>query len=100
MKKCLTKIPNGCIVTVDDVDYRDVKMETVKEWLDRTHKERYNKNKSYQIINPIGDSLINECSSEVYPQWWVDDVLHNRIVVEVEETDTQYIVTARKLGRE
>lgn len=77
-------------------------METVKEWLDRTHKERYNKNKSYQIINPCGDRLISEYSSlDVYhPQWWVNDVLYNRIVVEVEETDTQYIVTARKLGRE
>lgn len=102
MKKCLTKIPNGCIVTVDDVDYRDVKMETVKEWLDRTHKERYNKTKSYLIINPRGDRLISECSSSdlYYPQWWISDVLHNHIVVEVEETDTQYIVTARKLGRE
>lgn len=75
-------------------------METVNEWLGRTHKERYNKNKSYCIINPFGDRLISECSSDVHPQWWVDDVLHNRIVVEVEETDTQYIVTARKLGRE
>ena len=76
--------------------------ETVNEWLKRTHKERYEKAKSYQIINPRGDRLISECSSSdvYYPQWWINDVLHNRIVVEVEETDTQYIVTARKLGRE
>lgn len=75
-------------------------MESVSDWLDRTHKERYKKNKSYQIIDPAGYRLISECSSDSYPQWWINDVLHTRIVVEVEETDTQYIVTARRLGRE
>lgn len=76
--------------------------ETVSDWLKRTHKERYDKNKSYQIINPIGDILISEWSplDVYYPQWWINDVLHNRIVVDVEETSTQYIVTARKLERE
>lgn len=78
------------------------KQETVNEWLNRTHKERYEKGKIYKIMNPIGDTLISECSSSdlYYPQWWVNDVLHNRIVVEVEETETQIIVTTRKLGRE
>jgi hypothetical protein len=77
------------------------KQETVGDWLNRTHKERYDKTKSYCIINPRGDRLISECSSlDVhYPQWWINDVLYNRIVVEVEETETQIIVTARKLGR-
>ena len=73
--------------------------ETVADWLKRTHKERYEKNKSYIIIDPAGYRLISECSSD-WNQWWVNDVLHSRIVVEVDETDTQYIVTARKLGRE
>lgn len=78
------------------------KQETVNDWLKRTHNERYEKNKSYQIINPIGDILISECPfyTQFYPKWWVNDVLHNRIVVDVEETSTQYIVTARTLGRE
>lgn len=75
------------------------KQETVNDWLKRTHKERYEKNKSYQIIDPFGYRLISECSSDLN-QWWVNDVLHNRIVVEVEETETQFIVTARKLGTE
>lgn len=75
-------------------------METVNDWLKRTHKERYEKNKSYLIIDPAGYTLLSECSSYLPSQWFVNHVLHNRIVVEVEETDTQYIVTARKLGRE
>lgn len=75
-------------------------METVNDWLKRTHKERYKKNKSYLIIDPAGYTLLSECSSDLPSQWFVNDVLHTRIVVEVEETDTQYIVTARKLGRE
>lgn len=75
-------------------------METVSDWLKRTHKERYEKNKSYLIIDPAGYTLLSECSSDLPSQWFVNDVLHNRIVVEVEETDTQYIVTASKLGRE
>lgn len=75
-------------------------MESVSDWLNRTHKERYEKNKSYRIIGASGDDLLREYSSQVYPQWWVNDVLHNRVVVDVEETDTQFIVTARKLGRE
>ena len=74
--------------------------ETVNEWLNRTHKERYDKNKSYQIIDPSGHMLLSEYPSQLYPQWWVNDVLHTSIVVEVEETETQFIVTARKLGRE
>ena len=73
--------------------------ETVNDWLKRTHKERYEKNKSYLIIDPAGYRLISECSSELN-QWLVNDVLHSRIVVEVDETETQFIVTARKLGRE
>lgn len=71
-------------------------MKTVKEWLDRTHEERYNKTKSYCIINPFGVRLFSECSSEVYPQWWITYMLHTCIVVNVEETDTQFIVTARR----
>lgn len=76
------------------------KQETVNEWLKRTHEERYEKNKSYRIIGPDGYTLLSEYYSTYPSLWWLNDVLHNRIVVEVEETDTQYIVTARKLGRE
>lgn len=74
--------------------------ETVNDWLKRTHKERYEKNKSYLIIDPAGYRLISEYSSDLPSQWFVNDVLHSRIVVEVDETETQFIVTARKLGRE
>ena len=74
--------------------------ETVADWLKRTHKERYEKNKSYLIIDPAGYTLLSEDSSTYPPHWFFNDVLHGRIVVEVDETDTQYIVTARKLGRE
>lgn len=74
--------------------------ETVNEWLNRTHKERFEKNKSYLIIDPFGYMLLSEYPLQLYPQWWVNDVLHTSIVVEVEETETQFIVTARKLGRE
>lgn len=74
--------------------------ETVSDWLKRTHKERYEKNKSYIIIDPAGYTLISECSSTYPPHWFFNDVLHSRVVVEVDETETQFIVTARKLGRE
>lgn len=79
---------------------RNDKTETVNDWLNRTHKERYEKNKSYLIIDPAGYTLLSEYSSVLPPQWFVNDVLHGRIVVEVDETETQFIVTARKLGRE
>lgn len=74
--------------------------ETVNEWLNRTHKERYEKNKSYLIIDTAGYTLLKEYSSTYPPHWFFNDVLHTRIVVEVDETETQFIVTARKLGRE
>lgn len=74
--------------------------ETVNDWLNRTHKERYEKAKNFQIISPAGYKLLSECSSVLPPQCFVNDVLHSRIVVEVDETETQFIVTARKLGRE
>ena len=74
--------------------------ETVNDWLNRTHKERYEKNKSYRILDPAGYILLSECQSTYPPQWYINDVLHSRIVVEVDETETQFIVTARKLGRE
>lgn len=74
--------------------------ETVADWLNRTHKERYEKNKSYLIIDPAGYTLLKEYSSTYPPHWFFTDVLHSRIVVEVDETETQFIVTARKLGRE
>lgn len=76
------------------------KQETVNDWLKRTHEERYEKAKNYLIIDPAGYTLLRECSSTYPPQWFVNDVLHGRIVVEVDETETQFIVTARKLGRE
>lgn len=76
------------------------KQETVNDWLKRTHNERYEKNKSYLIIDPAGYTLLSEYNSTYPPHWFFMDVLHTRIVVEVEETETQYIVTARKLGRE
>lgn len=74
--------------------------ETVADWLKRTHKERYEKNKSYLILDPAGYTLLSEYSSTYQPHWFLNDVLHSRIVVEVDETETQFIVTARKLGRE
>lgn len=76
------------------------KQETVNDWLKRTHEERYEKAKNYRIIDPAGYTLLSECSSVLPPQWFVNDVLHGRIVVEVDETETQFIVTTRKLGRE
>ena len=73
--------------------------ETVGDWLNRTHQERYEKNKSYRIINPAGYRVLSESSADLYPQWWVNDVLHNRVVEIVEETETQFIVTAGRPGR-
>lgn len=70
--------------------------ETVNEWFNRTHKERYEKNKSYRIIGASGYTVLREYSSEVYPQWWYNDMLHNYVVVNVKETDTQFIVTVKR----
>lgn len=69
-------------------------METVKEWLKRTHDERYDKCKNYKIISSAGYVLWNEASCCFDIQWY------NRVmemyIASVEETDKWFIVTAKR----
>ena len=70
--------------------------ETVNKWLNRTHEERYEKNKGYRIISVSGYTLLSKYSSTYPSLWWLNDVLHNRVVANVEETETQFIVTVKR----
>lgn len=71
------------------------KLETVKSWLSQTHKERYEKCKNYYIIDIAGNILLKETCSYYPPRWFYDDVM-KRYVSKVEETDKEFIVTARR----
>lgn len=71
------------------------KLETVKSWLNRTHKERYEKCKNYRIIDVAKNILLSETCSYYTSSWFYDDVM-KRYVSEVEETNKEFIVTARR----
>lgn len=71
------------------------KLETVKSWLSRTHKERYEKCKNYRITDVAGSILLSETCSYYPTRWFYDDIM-KRYVSKVEETDECFTVTARR----
>lgn len=72
-------------------------MERVSDWLNRTEFERFLKAKFYRIITPDGSELYNQLEARKYPRWWNIAPILGMVVTNVEETEWEFIVTARKL---
>ena len=72
-------------------------MERVSDWLNRTEFERFLKAKFYRIVDSNGSELYNQLEARKYPQCWNVAPILGMVVTKVEETEWEFIVTARKL---
>lgn len=72
-------------------------MERVSDWLNRTEFERFLKGKFYRIVDSNGSELYDQLEARKYPQCWNVASILGMIVTNVEETEWEFIVTARKL---
>lgn len=72
-------------------------MELVSDWLNRTEFERFLKAKFYRIVDSNGSELYDQLEARKYPRWWNIAPILGMVVTNVEETEWEFIVTARKL---
>lgn len=72
-------------------------MEIVNDWLHRTEFERFLKGKFYRIVDYNGSELYDQLEARKYPQCWNVAPILGMVVTNVEETEWEFIVTARRL---
>ncbi|MBQ2176777.1 MAG: hypothetical protein II453_17600 [Alphaproteobacteria bacterium] len=71
-------------------------MERVSDWLNRTEFERFFKAKFYRIVDSNGSELYDQLEARKYPQCWNVAPILGMVVTNVEETEWEFIVTARR----
>lgn len=71
-------------------------METVSDWLNKTEFERFLKAKFYRIVDSDGTQLYDQLEARKYPRWWNVASILGMVVTNVEETEWEFIVTARR----
>ena len=72
-------------------------MERVSDWLNRTEFERFLKAKFYRIVDSNGSELYDQLEARKHPKCWNVASILGMVVTGVEETEWEFIVTARKL---
>lgn len=72
-------------------------MEIVSDWLNRTEFERFFKAKFYRIVDSNGSELYDQLEARKYPECWNVASILGMVVTNVEETEWEFIVTARRL---